>query len=244
MEAKGKLIKYGVIILSALTLGYINFKQGFQKIIIYMDDYDVILPKEAVFDRIFININFSMYEYMEGNSPFHYIGPFMFYLLAIFWGAYHFLLLKKGYYQFVFLRAHTKKEAFRFIKGSYIKNSIVFIFVYYVSIFGFIYTINSLEFLDVQTLLLKMIFLALTSVLLVIGLTQLMFCIYLKFNEVIALFVMFIGILCLFAINLNINGLSLVFIGEDPFFKSGITLGVLIIVVSKIMLRNAKYEIG
>lgn len=95
-----------------------------------------------------------------------------------------------------------------------------------------------------QTLLLKMIFLALTSVLLVIGLTQLMFCIYLKFNEVIALFVMFIGILCLFAINLNINGLSLVFIGEDPFFKSGITLGVLIIVVSKIMLRNAKYEIG
>ena len=138
-----------IIVLSALLLGFINFKQGYQNIITYMNDHDVVLTKEAVFDRIFVNTDFIKLEYMEGNSVFHFISPFTYYMLAIFWGSFFYLLLKKNYHQLIYSRIGTKQEALKILRGPYVQSIVLFVVMYMTFIFLFIYFIDVLAFQDI-----------------------------------------------------------------------------------------------
>ncbi|MBD8007617.1 hypothetical protein [Bacillus norwichensis] len=243
MVIKNKIRLSIIIISSALLLGFINFKQGYKNIITYMNDYNVVLAKEAVFDRIFVNTDFAKLEYMEGNSVFHFISPFTFYILAIFWGSFYYLLLKKNYHQLIYSRINTKHEALKILRGPYVQNVILFVVMYVASIFLFIYLNDVLVFQDMWHFIRRSVFLAISSLLITIGLSSLMFYIYLKCNETIALLVIFISILFLFIVDLNWKTVSIVFIGNDTYFVGGIITGSVLIFLSHLFLKNVKYEI-
>lgn len=244
MAIKNRILIDFLIVLSALSLGFINFKQGYKNIITYMNDNAIILTKEAVFDRIFVNTDFVNLEYMEGNQVFHFISPFTYYVLTIFWGSFFYLLLKKNYHQLVYSRINTKQEAFQKVMGSFVRNITLFVVAYVVSIFLFIYFNDVLAFQEMQKVINHIIFFSISSILISIGLTLLMFFLYLKYNEVIALLVIFISILFLFIVDLNWKTVSIVFIGEDTYHLGGIIVGSILIILSYLLLRNVKYEVG
>lgn len=243
MIIKNRAKLYVAIISTALFLGFINFKQGYKSIITYMNDNDVMLTKEAVFDRVFINTDFASIDYMEGKNVLHFISPFTFYMLAIFWGGFYYLLLKKDYHQLIYSRINSKQEALKIIRGPYIQNIILFVGTYVVSVFLFIYFNDFLGYIDMTKILKQSLFWVISSVLICIGLTLLMFNIYLRFSEITALLVTIITILLLFIIDLNWSKGSLVFIGEDLYFISGIISGIVLITISHLLLKNIKYEI-
>ena len=72
--------------------------------------------------------------------------------------------------------------------------------------------------------------------------TLLIFHIYLKYSEVIALLVAFISIIILFVIDLNWNTTNIVFIGDDSYFIGGAVIGIILILIAHLILKNAKYE--
>lgn len=243
MAIKHRIKLIIVIILSALLLGFMNFKQGYKNIVTYMHDHHVVLTKEAVFDRIFVNIDFVTHDYMEGNSVFHLISPFTCYMLAIFWGSFYYLILKKNYHQMIFSRIKTKQEALKILRGPYVQNVVLFVVMYVASIFIFIYLDDVLIYQDIRPFIKKSVFLSISTILICIGLSSFMFYIYLKFNETIALLITFISILFLFIVNLNLKVISIVFIGDDSFFVGGIITGFILILLSHVMLKNVKYEV-
>ncbi|GIP64627.1 hypothetical protein J32TS6_31820 [Virgibacillus pantothenticus] len=243
MAIKNRIKLSIIIISSAFLLGFINFKQGYKNIITYMNDYQVVLTKEAVFDRIFVNTDFAKLEYMEGNNVFHFISPFTCYMLAIFWGSFSYLLLKKNYHPFIYSRINTKQEALKKLRGPYVQNVVLFVGVYVATIFLFIYLNDVLVYQDMLKFIKRIIFLTISSILISIGLSSLMFYVYLKWNEIIALLVIFISILCLFIVDLNWKTISIVFIGDDTYFVGGIITGFVLIFLSHLLLKNVKYEI-
>src|SRR5690625_4048493 len=127
MAIKKQVLLQVIIGLSAVALGFINFNQGYKSILVYMNDHNVILTKEAVFDRVFLNTDFINLDYMEGNQVFHFISPFMYYVLAIFWGSFFYLSLKKNYHQLIYSRTNTKKNSLKKLMGPFIVNIICFV---------------------------------------------------------------------------------------------------------------------
>lgn len=243
MAIKNRIVLSIIIILSAFLLGFINFMQGYKNIITYMNDFNVFLTKEAVFDRIFVNTDFVQLEYMEGNSVLHFISPFTCYMFAIFWGSFYYLILKKNYHQFIYSRINTKQEALKILRGPYVQNVVLFVVMYVTSIFMFTYFNDVLVYEDMLQIIKRSVFLAISSTLISIGLSLLMFYVYLKFNETIALLAIFIWILFLFILDLNWKAVSIVFIGDDTYFVGGIITGIVLIILSHLFLKNVKYEI-
>ncbi|MBO1004549.1 hypothetical protein ACFSKI_21885 [Pseudogracilibacillus auburnensis] len=243
MAIKNRIILSIIIISSAILLGFINFKQGYKNIVTYMNDYHVVLTKEAVFDRIFVNTDFVKLEYMEGNSVFHFISPFTCYMLAIFWGSFYYLLLNKNYHQFIYSRIKNKQEALKIVRGPYVQNVVLFIVMYVATIYLFIYFNDVLVYQDMLKFIKRSVFLTVSSILLSIGLSSLMFYVYIKWNEIMALLVIFISILFLFIVDLNWKMISIVFIGDDTYFVGGIIIGFVLIFLSHLFLKNVKYEI-
>lgn len=243
MAIKNRIVLNFLIILSAFSLGFINYKQGYKNIITYMNDNDIILTKEAVFNRIFVNTDFVNLDYMEGNHVFHLISPFTCYVLTIFWGSFFYLVLKKNYHQLIYSRVNTKQEAFKKLMGPFVQNIFLFVVIYVGSIFLFIYFNDVLAFHDMPKVIKQSVFFSISSIFISIGLNLLMFFIYLKYNETIALLVVFISIIFLFIVNLNWNTVSIVFIGEDTYHLGGIIMGAILIILSYLFLRNVKYEV-
>lgn len=242
MVIKNRIKLYFLNMSTAIFLGYINFKQGYKSIITYMNDYSVVLTKEAVFDRIFVNTGFDKLDYMEGNNVFHFISPFTFYMAAIFWGALYYFILKKNYHQLIYARVNSKQKALKIIRGPYVHNIALFVTTYIMSIILFIHFSSDLDYIDQIQMIKQSSFLAISSVLICVGITLLIFHIYLKYSEVIALLVAFISIILLFVIDLNWNTTNIVFIGDDSYFIGGAVIGIILILIAHLILKNAKYE--
>lgn len=244
MAIKKQVLLQVIIGLSAGALGIINFNQGYKSIIVFMNDHNVILTKEAVFDRVFVNTDFINLDYMEGNQVFHFISPFMYYVLAIFWGSFFYLLLKKNYHQLIYSRTNTKKNALKKLMGPFVVNIICFVGVYVGTIFLLIYFKDSLAFRDMLSMLKQSVFFSISSIFISTGLTFLMCFLYLRFNEMIALLIIFMSIILLFFVDLNWKAVSIVFVGEDIYHLGGIIIGIILTIVSYLFLMNTKYEVG
>lgn len=242
MSNKSFLVKL-IIVSSAVGLGYINFKQGYKSIITFMKDNNIILFNEAVFNRIFINTDFIQLEYMEGNSLFHFISPFIFYSLSIFWGSCSFLMIKKNYHQFVHSRTRFQKESLKIIRGNYIIMTALFNFAYVLSVLFFIYfselSFNN-NFIELLTISLMIM---LSSTLISIGISSLSFYFYLKYDEVFSQLFNFIVILSIFIVDIKWDNVSIVFIDSDKYFIGGILTGIGLIIISLFLNKTIKYEI-
>lgn len=232
-----------MIIVSALILGYINFRQGYKSILIFMKDNNIILSKEAIFNRIFINTDFVYLEYMEGNSLFHFISPFIFYVISIFWGSFSYLKVKKNYHQFLHSRTKLQKQSLRILRGSYIKVIVLFNTVYIFTILFLIY-FSQLNFEHRFIDLIKVSgMMILSSTLISIGISSISFYFYLKYEESISLLVTFILIISIFIVNLKMSKISVVFIGQDAYFTGGIIIGLALILISLALINKVKYEV-
>lgn len=70
-----------------------------------------------------------------------------------------------------------------------------------------------------------------------VGITLLIFHIYLKYSEVITLLVAFISIILLFVIDLNWHTTNIVFIGDDSYFIGGAVIGIILILIAHLILK-------
>lgn len=229
--------------ISSVLLAFINYIQGYQNIIIYMSDYNKLLSGEAILDRIFVNKDFDQNEHMEGNSVLHFISPYTFYLVSIFWGSISFFMIKKTYHQFVFSRVKLQRDALRIIRGPYILNVTLFVLIYVGSIFMFIFLNDVLEFDYPKQIIRQFLFFIIASTLISLGLSSIMFYLYLRFQETIALLIVFLLISALFIMDLQLKNISLVFISKDSYFFGGMIVGICLIILSHLLLRNLKYKI-
>lgn len=229
--------------ISSVLLAFINYIQGYQNIIIYMSDYNKLLSAEAILDRIFVNKDFDQNEHMEGNSVLHFISPYTFYLVSIFWGSISFIMIKKTYHQLVFSRVKLQRDALRIIRGPYILNVTLFVLIYVGSIFMFIFLNDVLEFDYPEQIIRQFLFFIIASTLISLGLSSIMFYLYLRFQETIALLIVFILISALFIMDLQLKNISLVFISKDSYFFGGMIVGIFLIILSHVLLRNLKYKI-
>lgn len=147
-----------IISMLAIIISYLNYKQGFKAIQVYSSDRQIDLGYLEIFDRIFINLNFSQLEYMEGNSPFHYIGPFLFFLCVIFVGSYPFLALKKTYFQFIYVRSNHKLKALLYMLQGFLSRITVFVIVYAISMLGWLFQNNLSAITSNTEILMKITF--------------------------------------------------------------------------------------
>ncbi|CAH0296029.1 hypothetical protein SRABI96_04429 [Peribacillus sp. Bi96] len=243
MAIKNNLILLLTVMISSVLLAFINYIQGYQNIIIYMSDYNKLLSAEAILDRIFVNKDFDQNEHMEGNSVLHFISPYTFYLVSIFWGSISFIMIKKTYHQLVFSRVKLQRDALRIIRGPYILNVTLFVLIYVGSIFMFIFLNDVLEFDYPEQIIRQFLFFIIASTLISLGLSSIMFYLYLRFQETIALLIVFILISALFIMDLQLKNISLVFISKDSYFFGGMIVGIFLIILSHVLLRNLKYKI-
>lgn len=242
MAKKNILIKLTVVF-SAIILGYINFRQGYKSIVAFMKDNNIILYKEAVFNRIFVNTDFVNLEYMEGNSLFHFISPFSFYALSVFWGSCSYLMIKKSYHQFLFSRTKLQKESLKIIRGNYIKMITLFNSLYVLSILFFIYFSELLIEHNFFKLLVVSFTLIISSTLISIGISSISFYFYLKYDESISQLITLTSIMFIFILDLKWDRMSVVFIDQDKYFLGGISIGIGLILISYFLNKNIKYEI-
>ena len=242
MAKKNILIKLTVVF-SAIILGYINFRQGYKSIVTFMKDNNIILYKEAVFNRIFVNTDFVNLEYMEGNSLFHFISPFSFYALSVFWGSCSYLMTKKSYHQFLFSRTELQKESLKIIRGNYIKMIALFNSLYVLSILFFIYFSELLIEHHFIKLLMMSFILIISSTLISMGISSISFYFYLKYDESISQLITLISIMFIFILDLKWDRMSVVFIDQDKYFLGGISIGIGLILISYFLNKNIKYEI-
>lgn len=244
MAIKNYPILLLTVLISSVSLACINYIQGYQHIIIYMNDYNESLPAEAILDRIFVNKAFNQIEHMEGNSVLHFISPYTFYAASIFWGSISFLMIKKAYHPFVFSRINLQREALKIIRGRYILPVTLFVFIYVSSIFTFVFVHGALEFEYPASIIRQFLFFGIASILISLGLSSILFYHYLKFQETMALLTVFILISILFIIDLQLKTFSIVFISGDAYFVGGMIAGICLMILSHFLLRNLKYKIA
>ncbi|WP_057911518.1 hypothetical protein [Peribacillus muralis] len=244
MAIKNYPILLLTVLISSVSLAFINYIQGYQHIMIYMSDYNESLQAEAILDRIYVNKDFNQIEHMEGNSVLHFISPYTFFLASIFWGSISFLMVKKTYHPFVFSRVKLQREALRIIRGPYILHVTLFVFIYVASIITFVFVNGELEFDDPGSIIKQFLFFIFASTLISLGLSSIMFYLYLKFQETIALLIVFILISVLFIMDLQLKKISVVFISGDAYFVGGMIVGICLMILSHLLLRNLKYKIA
>lgn len=232
-----------IISMLAIIISYLNYKQGFKAIQVYSSDRQIDLGYLEIFDRIFINLNFSQLEYMEGNSPFHYIGPFLFFLCVIFVGSYPFLALKKTYFQFIYVRSNHKLKALLYMLQGFLSRITVFVIVYAISMLGWLFQNNLSAITSNTEILMKITFFSIAAIFISSALTILLLFLYIKWDEIIAIVGVLLALFTVFVINVSFPNSSIVFIGQDHYFSTGIVTGLTLVVLSFTAVYKTKYKI-
>lgn len=232
-----------IISMLAIVISYLNYKQGFKAIQVFSSDRQIDLGYLEIFDRIFINLNFSQLEYMEGNSPFHYIGPFLFFLCVIFVGSYPFLALKKTYFQFIYVRSNHKLKALLYMLQGFLSRITVFVIVYAISMLGWLFQNNISAITSNTEILMKITFFSIAAIFISSALTILLLFLYINWDEIIAIVGVLLALFTVFVINVSFPNSSIVFIGQDHYFSTGIVTGLTLVVLSFTAVYKTKYKI-
>lgn len=243
IQRKNIFLETSIICSVAIMIASINFLHGINAIKTYAKDNNLVLGPEEVFNRVFINLDFVNIEYMEGNNPIHYTGPFIFFLATILIGSYTFLTLKKPYYQFLFTRARTKQYGVALILKGYFFRVTLFTGIYISGVILMIFHKNLSTLIESPTIIRQSIGFFLASTLISAGLTLTLYSLFTKFDEVKSIVVVIIILFITFGANIQFPHLSIVFLGEDEYFKGGIFVGGILLFVSYFVSRVTKFEI-
>jgi hypothetical protein len=227
----------------AVLISYLNYKQGFKAIQTFSSDRQIDLGYTAIFDRIFINLDFIQLEYMEGNSPFHYIGPFLFFLSVICVGSYPFLALKKSYFQFIYVRATNKSRAILYMLHGFLVRITLFVGVYALSILVWLFQNDPSAIVDYKELVLKISFFSIAAIFISSSFTILFLFFYIKWDEIVAVIGVLFAVFTIFVTNVSFPESSIVFLGQDSYFSAGMITGLLLLVFSCVAIYMTKYKI-
>jgi hypothetical protein len=235
--------KVGIFVVFPMIIALATYAQAFQELANFFEGMTHLIDKEYLLNKIFLFPDYNQFEYLGGRSIFQLMPPYFFWVGCMIVSAESYLTRSKKYIQFMAARKTTSFQLYQDIQKQSLVSSILFSFVFHLTIAILIVCGNNLATeLGIVSILQSISILFVTHTLLIIGMMRVIFYIYLKKNEVVFVLTSAIVVGLLMMINLVVPQLSIIFLWYDQFWIPSTVLAIILLLIAYILQKRIKFD--
>ncbi len=235
-----KIIPFLLYLIIPFLLGSVTSLLAYKNLLDYYIDQEVSIHREELVNRIFIFRDFNRFEYLGGKNIFDLMPTYLFMIVFLLILAFPYLSKDRYSFQFFAVRNKGNQKLYTFLQKDSIKHGGSFSFSYHLSIGIFLGFFSSQE----ETLLEALVtcfLLFLTRSILLIGMSKLLFYIYLRKGELSFVLTLLLWPMLYLMINFTFPEISIMFLWDGFYWLPSLLVGGVEWFFALFLKRNLKF---